>query len=279
MNKEIYVTEDYSLFKRLQGNRDVDIKRIQKIKKSINEVGYITSPILVNENYEIVDGQGRFEALKDLGMPIEYIVQPGIGIKECVSMNVYQTNWTQYDYIKTFAEKGYTSYIYFQTLMIKFPLITSLDVFIVALFKKERLYIDEIASGGLVITEEMYHNAYERLSNVYPLIIKSPKTRRILTLIKGIVYCSWLSGIDMDKLIEKAGEVIELNQIPPMSTMSQIMQFMEEIYNRNTKASNKSYIYTEYRKKLSENSYKNLKKKEKKNADRNKLSQQEEDDL
>ena len=279
MNKEIYVTEDYSLFKRLQGNRDVDIKRIQKIKKSINEVGYITSPILVNENYEIIDGQGRFEALKDLGMPIEYIVQPGIGIKECVSMNVYQTNWTQYDYIKTFAEKGYTSYIYFQTLMIKFPLITSLDVFIVALFKKERLYIDEIASGGLIITEEMYHNAYERLSSVYPLIIKSPKTRRILTLIKGIVYCSWLSGIDMDKLIEKAGEVIELNQIPPMSTMSQIMQFMEEIYNRNTKASNKSYIYTEYRKKLSENSYKNLKKKEKKNADRNKLSQQEEDNL
>lgn len=279
MNKEIYVTEDYSLFKRLQGNRDVDIKRIQKIKKSINEVGYITSPILVNENYEIIDGQGRFEALKDLGMPIEYIVQAGIGIKECVSMNVYQTNWTQYDYIKTFAEKGYTSYIYFQTLMIKFPLITSLDVFIVALFKKERLYIDEIASGGLIITEEMYNNAYERLSSVYPLIIKSPKTRRILTLIKGIVYCSWLSGIDMDKLIEKAGEVIELNQIPPMSTMSQIMQFIEDIYNRNTKASNKSYIYTEYRKKLSENSYRNLKKKEKKNADRNKLSQQEEDNL
>ena len=43
----------------IQGNRITSVGRINKIKRSIMQVGYITSPILVNENMEIIDGQRK----------------------------------------------------------------------------------------------------------------------------------------------------------------------------------------------------------------------------
>lgn len=58
----IYKTDDHTLFKKLEGNRDV--RSVEKIIKSIDNVGYVLSPILVNEKYEVIDGQNRLEACK-----------------------------------------------------------------------------------------------------------------------------------------------------------------------------------------------------------------------
>lgn len=99
MGKVILQTMDYSKFKKLKGNRNVDPVRVQRIIQSIKKVGYITSPLIVNEDLEVIDGQGRLEALRILGLPVEYIVHENIGIDECISMNINQINWVDRDYI------------------------------------------------------------------------------------------------------------------------------------------------------------------------------------
>ena len=43
-----YRTEDYSIFRFLEGNRSIDACRVSKILKSINIHGYIYNPIVVN---------------------------------------------------------------------------------------------------------------------------------------------------------------------------------------------------------------------------------------
>ncbi len=103
-------TNDYYKFQILKGNRNVSTGRVNKIIASINRVGYITNPIIVNEHMEVIDGQGRLEALKTLQLPVDYIVVPGAGIDECISMNINQERWTTYDYIKSFAERGNENY-------------------------------------------------------------------------------------------------------------------------------------------------------------------------
>ncbi len=257
--KEILSTKDYEEFKRLKGNRAVETKRVEKIKKSINDVGYITSPILVNEKMEIIDGQGRFQALKELGMPIEYIVQSGIGIKECVSMNINQTNWNTKDYIKTYAERELESYIYLQKLQEEFPLITSLDVFVVSLFKQEKLPRNETIDGTLVITEEQYEEARNRLLQIYPIISENPKARKYLKFFKGLLICFWLDVVDVDLLLTRALEAISSNQIPQLSTTLQVIQYIESIYNRN-KRSGFVYITTAYKQQIVRNPEKRSKK-------------------
>ena len=42
MEKKIERTNNYKIFKKLKGNRDVAPTRVRKIVESINKVGYIT---------------------------------------------------------------------------------------------------------------------------------------------------------------------------------------------------------------------------------------------
>ena len=108
---QVWVTNDYGLFKNLNGNRDIAFARVDKIAKSIKNIGYRPQPILVNGNMEIIDGQGRFQALKNMGLPILYIIDKNAGIKECISMNIYQEKWNVMDYVKSYAEQGNNDYI------------------------------------------------------------------------------------------------------------------------------------------------------------------------
>ena len=91
MNKKainVMVTDEYDLFKTLEGNRRVLDLRARRIIRSIEKVGYVINPIIVNEKYEVIDGQGRLEALKRLNLPVYYIMIEGIGIEECRTLNI-----------------------------------------------------------------------------------------------------------------------------------------------------------------------------------------------
>lgn len=104
----IFETKDYHKFKRLAGNRD--IKSVNKILNSINNTGYIMNPIIVNEKMEIIDGQNRVEALKELNLPVHYYVIDGADIETARQLNLGRSNWKPLDYVKSYAEEGNESY-------------------------------------------------------------------------------------------------------------------------------------------------------------------------
>jgi len=106
----IYVTDNYSKFKSMLGNRNVAEKRVKYIMTSIDAVGYVSNPIIVNEKMEVVDGQGRLEALKRLGKPVEYRVIPGVTVNECRMLNMENTSWDVSDHIKSHADLGEHEY-------------------------------------------------------------------------------------------------------------------------------------------------------------------------
>lgn len=255
--KEIKSTYNYDMFKKLEGNRSVSVSRINKIKNSIMKVGYITSPILVNENMEIIDGQGRYEALKELRLPVEYIVHPGISIRECIAMNVYQTNWVLQDYIKSYAEKGVPSYVLLYKLMREFPLIKRLETFAVAVFGINSMDTNRTKEGNLEITEEQYNSAKEKLSYIYPIIEQYNGISRIGLVTKGMLHCLSIEGLDKQWLKERVVEVLNDRRIPAIATMEEVMQFLEDVYNKYRRGTT-LYIYTEYRKQVEERAIANI---------------------
>lgn len=105
----VYTTRDYKFFKKLKGNRDIYKTRVTKIMASF-EKNEILNPIIVNEFFEIIDGQGRFEALRILGRPIKFIIVPGAGINDCRLLNQFNSNWMNTDHIKSYAEDGNENY-------------------------------------------------------------------------------------------------------------------------------------------------------------------------
>ena len=120
-NKVIYTTKDYQDFKKLLGNRDVTEERVNAIVSSIRKIGYMTSPIIVNKSFEIIDGQGRFEACKILGLPIEFVIESNAGIEECIAMNIKMKNWKTEDFIKSYADRGFKDYQEIISLHDKYP--------------------------------------------------------------------------------------------------------------------------------------------------------------
>lgn len=114
--KQIYTTKDYTQFSFLEGNRAIHDARVNKIIGSIRKIGWITNPVIVNEKMEIIDGQGRFVALKKLNMPIEYIIHPGAGIDECIEMNINMNNWNVGDYVESYAKQKSKAYEYAMAL-------------------------------------------------------------------------------------------------------------------------------------------------------------------
>ena len=71
--EQIKVTTNYDLFSFMPGNRDIAKKNM--LVKSIEKIDLTEyKPIIVNENYVIIDGQHRFMACKELEKPIYYII-------------------------------------------------------------------------------------------------------------------------------------------------------------------------------------------------------------
>ena len=159
----VYRTSKYDTFRHLQGNRTTDEARVRKIMKSIQDVGYISNPIVVNERMEVVDGQGRLEALRRLGMPVEYIIATGANIKGCQAMNNNTTRWGNNAWIDSYADLGDTNYIYLRNLRTQFKgLGISTILFAVDGFAGPRGNV--IKSGMYQCTEAQYIEAIELLS-------------------------------------------------------------------------------------------------------------------
>lgn len=97
---------NYNRFKFLKFNREISQAHVDKIKASIKENGYIYSfPILVDDEFNILDGQHRFIACKQMNLPIYYELLHSKNNKLIISINDSHKNWGCSDYIKFYAEK------------------------------------------------------------------------------------------------------------------------------------------------------------------------------
>ena len=113
---EVHTTRNYSIFKTLGGNRDVNHLHLSRLKDSMGKNNLITI-IMVNENMEIIDGQHRFTISKELNLTINYIIVDGYGLNEVQVLNANMKNWTSNDYINGYCDLGYKDYNVFRNFM------------------------------------------------------------------------------------------------------------------------------------------------------------------
>lgn len=119
-NLVVSQTKDYDQFKVLVGNRKPNELHIRRLMSSFQD-HYLFSPILVNEEMQIIDGQHRYQAAKRLDLTINYIVVPGYGLEEVQILNTNSTNWTKADYLKAYCDQGLEPYLKMRDFMLKFP--------------------------------------------------------------------------------------------------------------------------------------------------------------
>ena len=115
----IYSTNNYSLFKPIDGNRLLNQLHLKRLKQSI-EKNYLFTVITVNERYEIIDGQHRFEAAKELNIPVNYIICEGYGLDEVHILNQNSKIWNSDDYLTGYCDLGIKDYLQYKRFKDKF---------------------------------------------------------------------------------------------------------------------------------------------------------------
>ena len=238
----VYVTTDYSKFKRLIGNRDIPEARISKIVESIQSIGWIHNPIIVNEKMEVIDGQGRLTALQRLKMPVEYIVAPGAGNKECVYMNMNMVNWKLPDFVKSYAEQGNENYQRLVDLMEKYAN-GNLNIISTAVYRISKAKLRDIKAGVLQLTEDQYKAAIPRLEFIKPLLEKLNEKKlpgSLITLMQTLIYYYDYPEVDKERLAYSVEK--NIYNATPWVLNTDCEREVENAYNYGIKLENKISI-------------------------------------
>ena len=224
-------TSDYSRFKFMSGQRPVDMGKpeFRALRRSMREYGFIPSkPIQARPNgdgrLEIVDGQHRFTAAKELGLSVYYVIDK-TDIDVAV-VNHAQRKWAPEDYAHRFASDGVESY---QTLLdyhhsfgIPITHAASIMAGTVHFWNiNERFYSGEfkVTNGGLAAAFGM----------VYRDVCKIIPHAKKVAFLQALYRCWFVDYFDPDRLIssiEKRPQVITRS-----GNVAMYLEQIEECYN------------------------------------------------
>ena len=105
MTLQVKETKNYDMFSSINGNRPKNQLHLKRLKKSMEEE-LLVSPIIVNEKYEVIDGQHRLQISEELRLSVRYIVCDGYGLDQVHRLNQNSKNWQLIEFIKGYADMG-----------------------------------------------------------------------------------------------------------------------------------------------------------------------------
>ncbi len=120
---KIYFTTEYGRFKFMKGNRDLVESKIKKIIKAIESGVDILkySPIIVNKDMEIIDGQHRFAVSKQLKQNVYYVIKEDADLSIVPAINSNSSKWRTADFLASYIDLSKVPYKQLQAFMESFP--------------------------------------------------------------------------------------------------------------------------------------------------------------
>lgn len=243
----IYEETDYSKFKKLEHNRPVLLKRVNMLKASFQEKE-ILNPIVVNERMEIIDGQGRYEALKQLGRPIRYVVEKDADIKDCQRMNKCNKPWTPADFVESYSSMGNENYVRLVACRKRtgFDYSRCVELSGHAVYTKEvKNTSNLLESGKLIFTES-------DSEKVFMIRLKGNEICQALAFSGRPNNCFWTAvkvatqfdGYKHERMLRNCEK--NRHQYAQMARVSDQLKEFERIYNYNIKSSSGKLFFTDY---------------------------------
>jgi hypothetical protein len=116
MKTKFIRTLDYDRFRFFNTNRNIVESHVRKLMASISEIGLLEE-ITINEDYYIIDGQHRFEALKRMSEHIVAKIKIGASSDSIIPVNIVRRGWSIMDYITHYSEAGNQDYIHIREVI------------------------------------------------------------------------------------------------------------------------------------------------------------------
>lgn len=131
---QIKSTTTYDKFVMLEQNRDIIPSHVKHLKKSFKTRNFMQYlPILVDENLNVIDGQHRLLAAKELGIPVYYMIVSELEHKDIITFNATSRRWNMGDYLKYWVHAGLPDYIVMKDFVEKYGFNLNITIAILSL--------------------------------------------------------------------------------------------------------------------------------------------------
>ncbi len=229
-------TIEHGAFKTLEGNRKISenhVKNLMEFIKKRNLLKY--NPILVNENYEIIDGQHRLEAAKALKIPVYYILGEGLSYKDAGVLNACSDDWEFKEYLDIYLKNGHEEYI----KLYNFKKVHNLNLkrFQYLMSKEQKQIFDEKFKVGTFVIIDDLNEISDKIKKIDGIIEFLEKI--VLIENKRFLYTDnfWRAlylflikkDIDPEKFKEKIS--VKYQSVTPMSGYKDYIKMFLDIYN------------------------------------------------
>lgn len=238
----IQVTSDYEQFRLMDANREQNRFHVEALKTAFGEMGNLTrvQPILVNENMEIIDGQHRFVACKELGEPIYYTQVPGLGIADARQMNILHKNWQLPDYAHSYAAGGNANYQRFLQLLEEHEFNYSITLYYCAGGDVKGAFRD-FRHGEFTLSEDGMRQATQKLDKLAEIAEMNPIAST------GPFGLAYLQAMTRNAEFDHARFISRLERSPQLLTRQagtpEYLRVIEDIYNHNMNAENRVRLF------------------------------------
>ena len=210
---QIYQTNNYGLFGKINGNRDIDDSHIKKIRESFKtrQVSEVSIIVVKNPNYEkdlipflIVDGQHRYMASMEENLPLSFVIAESIPelevLKTIELLNTTNKDWDVTQFMGSKCALGDINYIRYKTLYNRFDFEHEIFFY---LMKKIGLSVNHKKfKEGLLVVNELTYGEIEKVFNwlekFIPVVDKYGKRYYL----KGLIDLYYLCGINIKRLEE-----------------------------------------------------------------------------
>lgn len=226
----VYETDQYDDFNFLEENRDISYSHVAKLMENIKE-GFEMPPLIVDEEMNVIDGQHRLKAHKQLKRPVRFIIQRDMKENTLQRANTDIIKWTTDQHVAYHSKQGNEHYIKLEAFKEYSELPWNNTVRLLGKGSDPNVRsIAKILQHGLfIVTHE--EDAYNFVDEVVMRMRMESPSSKVVSALKGL----YDAGVDTKRLVT-AVNVTE-DEIALINAIPKIMETIAKVYNTDLKRS------------------------------------------
>jgi len=227
---EIRKTKNYDKFKMHKANREVNKNHIENIKKSMQQ-NFLITPIIVNDKYEVIDGQHRLHACIDLRLPVYYCIKKNYGIKEMQRLNAINKNWIPKNYLNSGVVLGDQNYIDYKRFKNKYDFSHEINITLLC-NNTSHIENEKFKKGTFKVKDYNLACRYAETIHLISPYYDGFKRRRFISAILFLIK-NKQDVFSMEEFLLKLKN--RPNSLQHCINTKQYLELIEEIYNYRRK--------------------------------------------
>lgn len=193
------------------------------------------NPIIVNEKMEVIDGQHRLEASKQLHLPIYYLVAKTGNISDVQLLNGAVRDWKYEDYLNTYKASGLKDYFILHEFSNKYriPIGVCLELLSGERTNKMDL-IQDFKDGKFKVSTKDEADLIANELETVRRYVDSSQTKRDRELVNAVIYVHDKQPVGFLSFLEKLQTNLENNEkIKRQPSVRDYLREFEAVYNKH----------------------------------------------